>query len=78
MAQVETAKENRVKSLERVQKTVTLVLIIALSAGALISILLAVFIIRSITKPINGVISGLQNSANDVAAASGQMQTASD
>jgi len=77
VSKVETAKENRTKSLERVQKTVTLVLIIALSAGALISILLAVFIIRSITRPINAVINGLQNSANDVASASGQMQTAS-
>jgi len=77
VSKVETAKENRIKSLERVQKTVTLVLIIALSAGALISILLAVFIIRSITRPINVVISGLQNSATDVASASGQMQTAS-
>jgi len=74
---VEQAKENRIKSLEQVQKTVTLVLIIALSAGALISILLAIFIIRSITRPINAVINGLQNSANDVASASGQMQTAS-
>jgi len=74
---VEQAKENRIKSLEQVQKTVTLVLIIALSAGALISILLAVFIIRSITRPINAVINGLQSSANDVASASGQMQTAS-
>ena len=74
---VETAKQNRIESLARVQKTVTLVLIIALSAGAFISILLAVFIIRSITRPINTVINGLQNSANDVAAASGQMQTAS-
>ena len=77
VSKVDTAKENRIKSLERIQKTVTLVLIVALSAGALISILLAVFIIRSIMRPINGVISGLQNSANDVAAASGQMQSAS-
>ena len=41
VARVESAKENRIKSLEQVQKTVSLVLIIALSAGALISILLA-------------------------------------
>lgn len=77
VVKVETAKENRIASLVQVQKTVTLVLIIALSAGALISILLAVFIIRSITRPINAVISGLQNSANDVSSASGQMETAS-
>jgi len=77
VSKVETAKENRIKSLERVQHTVTLVLIVALSTGALIAILLAVFIIRSITRPINAVISGLQNSASDVASASGQMQSAS-
>jgi len=77
VSKVKTAKQNRLESIERVQKTVTLVLITALGVGALISILLAVFIIRSITRPINAVISGLQNSASDVAAASGQMESAS-
>ncbi len=77
VAKVERAKKDRIKSLEQVQKTVTLVLIIALGAGALISILLAVFIIRSITRPIKAVITGLQSSADDVSSASGQMSTAS-
>jgi len=74
---VETAKDNRTKSLASAQRTVTLILLIALGAGGAISILLAVFIIRSITKPINTVIHGLQQSANDVSSASGQMTTAS-
>ena len=74
---VEKAKANRVSSLASAQKTVTMILVIALGTGALISILLAVFIIRSITKPISAVITGLQQSANDVTSASGQMSTAS-
>ena len=74
---VEKAKENRIKSLASVQKTVTLILVLALGIGAMISILLAVFIIRSITKPINAVIIGLKKSANDVTSASGQMSVAS-
>jgi methyl-accepting chemotaxis protein len=74
---VEEAKENRIRSLADVQKTVTLILVLALGIGAVISILLAVFIIRSITKPINAVITGLKKSANDVTSASGQMSVAS-
>ncbi len=74
---VRRAKAERIASLARVRKTVTIVLVVAIATGALISILLAWFIIRSITKPINTVIKGLQNSANDVATASDQMSTAS-
>jgi len=74
---VDQAKENRIESLASVQKTVALILVLALGAGAAISILLAIFIIRSITKPINTVITGLQKSANDVSTASGQMSVAS-
>ncbi len=77
VAKVQTAKEDRIKSLDRTQKTVTLVLFIALSVGAVISILLAIFIIRSITRPIKAVIAGLQSSAEDVTSASGQMSIAS-
>ena len=74
---VEKAKETRINSLASAQKVVTLILVLALGTGAVISILLAVFIIRSITKPISGVITGLQMSAKDVASASGQMSVAS-
>jgi len=74
---VDQAKENRISSLASVQKTVALILVLALGTGAVISILLAIFIIRSITKPINTVITGLQKSANDVSTASGQMSVAS-
>ena len=74
---VEMAKENRATSLASAQRTVTMILVIALGIGAVVSILLAVFIIRSITKPINTVITGLQRSADDVSSASGQMTTAS-
>jgi methyl-accepting chemotaxis protein len=74
---VENAKDNRSISLANVKKTVTLILLIALGTGALISIVLAVIIIRSITKPINTVIAGLQKSAVDVSSASSQMSVAS-
>ncbi len=77
VAKVQTAKEARIKSLDRVQSTVTLVLIIAIGTGVVILILLAFFIIRSITRPINTVIAGLQSSADDVTSASGQMSVAS-
>ncbi|MCP3955463.1 MAG: chemotaxis protein [Desulfobacterales bacterium] len=77
VAKVQAAKEARIESLDRVERTVMLVLVIALGAGALISIFLAVVIIRSITRPINTVITGLQSSADDVSSASGQMSTAS-
>ena len=74
---IETAKQSRISSLADAQKTVTMIMVAAIAAGALISVLLAVFIIRSITKPINTVISGLQNSADNVSSASGQMKAAS-
>jgi len=74
---VDQAKENRISSLASVQKTVALILVLALGTGAVISILLAIFIIRSITKPINAVITGLKKSANNVTSASGQMSVAS-
>ncbi len=74
---IEKAKESRISSLARAQKMVTLVLVLALGIGAIVSILLAVMIIRSITKPINAVIIGLQNSADNVSSTSGQMSSAS-
>ncbi len=74
---LDKAKENRISSLASVQKTVALILVLALGTGAVISILLAIFIIRSITKPINTVINGLQKTTNDVTSASGQMSVAS-
>jgi methyl-accepting chemotaxis protein len=76
-AQLQKAKENRLASLAGVHKTVLWILVIALGSGAAISILLAIVIIRSITGPVNKIITGLQNSAHDVAAASNQMSTAS-
>jgi len=74
---IENAKQSRISSLVDAQKTVTMILVFALGAGALISVLLAVFIIRSITKPINVVIDGLKNSADNVSSASGQIKAAS-
>ena len=74
---IEEAKQNRVASLAKAHKSVFYILVIALGTGAVISILLAVFIIRSITQPINGVIAGLQSSADNVSSASGQMKVAS-
>ena len=74
---IENAKQSRINSLAQAQRTVTMILVFALGVGAIISVLLAVFIIRSITKPINTVISGLQDSADNVSSASGQMKAAS-
>lgn len=75
---VGTAKESRISSLTSAQKAVTLTLIIALVTGVVILILLAVLIIRSITKPINTVIAGLQQSAGDVTSGSSHMSMASE
>lgn len=77
IATLQAAKEKRIESLARAQKSVRWILVVTLSCGGLISIILAVFIIRSITGPINNVIKGLQGSAHDVASASSQMSTAS-
>jgi len=74
---IDKAKQNRISSLAAARKMVTTILVISLGAGAIVSVLLAVFIIRSITKPINTVIAGLQNSADNVSSASGQMKAAS-
>ncbi len=74
---IEEAKQDRVQSLAKVQKMVKMVLVFALATGAIISILLAILIIRSITKPIKAVITGLQTSADNVSSASGQMKAAS-
>jgi methyl-accepting chemotaxis protein len=74
---VEKAKESRISSLASAQKSVTLILVITLGTGMVILILLAVLIIRSITKPINTVIAGLQKSASDVTSGSGHMSSAS-
>ena len=74
---LQKAKEVRGASLAKVQKTVYWILVIALGSGVLVSILLAVLIIRSITGPVNAVITGLQNGANDVASAAGEMSSSS-
>jgi len=75
---VERAKKSRINSLAAAQKTVTWILVIALGAGVVILILLAVFIIRSITKPINTVIVGLKESAGDVTSGAGHISMASE
>jgi len=77
LKKVEMAKESRVSSLASTQKAVTLILVIALGSGVVIMVLLAFFIIRSITKPINTVIAGLQQSAGDVTSGASHMTMAS-
>jgi len=47
------------------------------SIAVILSILLAFFIARSITKPINRIIAGLNEGADQVASASGQVSSAS-
>ena len=74
---VRKAKKDRITALDRVHKTVMIVLVLGLGGGTVLFVFLAVLIIRSITKPISAVITGLQSSADDVSSASGQMSIAS-
>ena len=67
---VENAKENRTRSLSSAKKTVTWILVITLGTGALILILLATFIIRSITKPLKRAIDRFTEGSVQVAEAS--------
>ncbi len=76
-AKLQKAKETRTVSLARVKKTMLWMLMVTVGAGAAVSIFLAIIIIRSITKPVNTIIAGLERGANDVASASNQMSSAS-
>ncbi len=60
----------------RITAANTITLITAL-AGIILGSLLAFFITRSITKPINRVVDGLSDGSDQVAAASGQVSSAS-
>jgi methyl-accepting chemotaxis protein len=55
----------------------SLITLIGLGAAVIIGVLLAVFMVRSITGPINRVIAGMQAGAEQVASASGQVSSAS-
>jgi methyl-accepting chemotaxis protein len=52
-------------------------LIVGLTIAVIVGILLAVFITRGITKPINRIIAGLDEGADQVNAAAGQVSSAS-
>jgi methyl-accepting chemotaxis protein len=57
--------------------TASTTMIVGLSVGAIVGILLAVFITRSITGPIRRIIDGLNEGADQVNDASGQVSSAS-
>ncbi|MEE4362323.1 MAG: methyl-accepting chemotaxis protein, partial [Desulfotignum sp.] len=57
--------------------TASTVMIIGLVAALVVGILAAFFITRSITKPVNRIISGLNEGSDQVASASGQVSSAS-
>jgi methyl-accepting chemotaxis protein len=57
--------------------TASLATIVGLIVAVIVGVLLAVFMIRSITGPINRVIAGMQAGAEQVASASGQVSSAS-
>ena len=57
--------------------TASLVMIIGLGVAALVGALLALFITRAITKPINRIIAGLDEGADQVNDAAAQVSTAS-
>ena len=57
--------------------TASLVMLSGLAVALVVGVLLAVFISRSITRPIHGVITGLSEGAQQVASASGQVANSS-
>nr|NJM00928.1 chemotaxis protein [Desulfobacula sp.] len=57
--------------------TASTVMIVGLIAALIIGVLLAVFITRSITGPVNRIIAGLNEGAGQVASASGQVSSSS-
>jgi len=65
--------EDTVKTLSVSQSVMVTGLLVALALGVII----AFFITRSITKPINHIIAGLNDGSDQVAAASGQVSAAS-
>ena len=66
--------ENRKQSLVAFANTFSVILT---GCGIVLGVLLAVYITRSIVKPINQIIAGLTEGAQQVAAASGQVSAAS-
>ncbi len=70
--------QNTLKNDTHAVITQTVILALALTGCAIIiGILMAIFITRSITKPINRVIDGLTSGSEQVTAASGQVSSAS-
>ena len=57
--------------------TAATVTVVGLIVAIVVGVLLAIFLIRSITGPINRVIAGMQAGAEQVASASGQVSSAS-
>jgi methyl-accepting chemotaxis protein len=57
--------------------TATMTMVIGLGIGVITGVIMALFITRSITLPINRIINGLTDGAEQVAAAAGQVSAAS-
>ena len=73
MGQTREIADGTVSSLS----TASNVLIAGLLAAAILGIFTAIFITRSITKPVNSIIEGLTDASDQVASASGQVSSAS-
>jgi methyl-accepting chemotaxis protein len=77
VSQAGVNQENVVASLNRSSKMTMQIVTIVGGMIILVTLIMAVMITRSITKPINNVVEGLSDSAGQVAAASGQVSSAS-
>ena len=74
---IDPAKEANVNAASSSQKRAAILAISITVAGVIIGVVLAFFIIRGITKPINRVIEGLTEGSDQVASASAQVSSAS-
>ncbi|MFO7717468.1 MAG: methyl-accepting chemotaxis protein [Desulfohalobium sp.] len=69
--------ENEVDTAVAQSSLLKLVNMVAMIAGVLLAMVLGYFLTRSITKPVNRIVASLKNTAEQVAAASGQVSSSS-
>jgi len=74
---IDPAKDQAVQEAESAQSTATWLVGCLSLAGVLIGAVLAVTITRGLTKPINRIVQGLNNGAEQTSSASGQVASAS-
>ena len=77
VSQAGANQENIVASLNRSSKMTMQIVTVVGVMIIVVTLLMAVMITRSITKPINNVVEGLKDSSDQVASASGQVSSAS-